>query len=97
MNDRFYCSVHDHFTDKAFGGCVKCHEESELSAFDKQVGGSHYKDMPIQPVEFIVKNQLPFLEANIIKYTCRHSRKGGVEDVEKIIHYAEMMKEAYYK
>jgi len=67
-----------------------------LGAFERQVGGNHYKDMAIQPVEFIVRNNIPFLEANIIKYTCRHSRKGGIEDVEKIIHYAEMLREAYY-
>lgn len=58
---------------------------------DRQVGGKHYKDMKIQPVEFILANDLGFCEGNIIKYTCRYKQKGGVEDLEKVIHYAQML------
>lgn len=61
------------------------------SAFDKQVGGDHYKSMAIQPVEFILANNLGFCEANIIKYTCRYKQKGGVEDLNKVIHYAQLL------
>lgn len=35
----------------------------------------------------------------IIKYACRHGRKngeGGVKDVKKIIHYAELLLELDY-
>ena len=63
---------------------------------DTQVGGSHYKEMLIQPVEFIVKNNISFLEGNVIKYTCRHRSKNGIEDLNKAIHYLELMKELYY-
>jgi hypothetical protein len=59
----------------------------------KQVGGSHYRQFPIQPIEFIVKNNLPFIEGNIIKYICRWQDKGGIEDLDKVIHYAELLKE----
>lgn len=65
-------------------------------ASDRQVGGSHYKDMAIQPLEFIVANDLNFLEGNIIKYTLRHHVKGGAEDVRKVIHYAELLLETVY-
>ena len=41
------------------------------SALDVQVGGGHYKKMKIQPIEFIVKNNIPFIEGCIIKYICR--------------------------
>lgn len=58
---------------------------------DKQVGGQHYKDMAIQPVEFILANELGFCEGNIIKYTCRYKQKGGIEDLRKVIHYAELL------
>ena len=44
--------------------------------FFKQVGGSHYKKMRIQPSVFINKNLLPFAEGNAIKYICRHKLKG---------------------
>jgi hypothetical protein len=70
--------------------------EDKMSALNTQEGGSHYKDMLIQPVEFIVKNDLAFLEANVIKYVCRHRQKNGIEDLNKAIHYLELAKELYY-
>ena len=63
---------------------------------DKQVGGSHYQNFTIQPAEFVNKNKLLFAEGNAIKYICRHSTKGGVEDIDKAIHYLEMIKERDY-
>jgi hypothetical protein len=35
---------------------------------DKQVGGKHYKEMKIQPTDFIAANDIPFIEGNVIKY-----------------------------
>ena len=67
-----------------------------MSALNNQEGGSHYKDMLIQPVEFIVKNDIAFLEANVIKYVCRHRSKNGIQDLNKAIHYLELAKELYY-
>jgi hypothetical protein len=63
----------------------------------KQIAGTHYMKMKIQPAEFINKNNLPFAEGNAIKYICRHSAKGGLEDIKKAIHYLEMIKEREYK
>lgn len=67
-----------------------------MSALEKQEGGSHYKDMVIQPVEFITKNKIAFLEGNVIKYVCRHANKNGKQDIEKAIHYLELIKELHY-
>jgi len=72
-------------------------EEDLKDATDKQVGGQHYKDCPIQPVEYIVKNELDFLEGNVVKYITRHRKKGsGPEDIRKVIHYAELILELHY-
>jgi len=71
-------------------------EDYEPTALDKQVGGSHYKSMAIQPTEFSQRNKLNFCEANIVKYACRHQAKGGRKDVQKIIHYAELLLELEY-
>ena len=72
-------------------------ELEDQDATEKQVGGDHYKDCKIQPVEYIVGNDLTFLEGNIIKYVTRHRRKGeGRKDIEKVIHYAEMILEMEY-
>ena len=62
-----------------------------LSSFSRQVGGSHYADYAIQPLEFCVKNNIPFLEGNVIKYICRWRKKNGIQDLEKAKHYIEML------
>ena len=65
-------------------------------ALDVQVGGSHYKGLKIQPIEYIYANDLSYCEANIVKYATRHAMKNGREDVEKIIHYAQLLLEMEY-
>ena len=64
--------------------------------YNKQIGGSHYKDMVVQPSEFINKNKLLFAEGNAIKYICRHAHKGEVQDLEKAKHYIDMIIERDY-
>ncbi len=67
-----------------------------MSAYKKQIGGSHYRNMVLQPSEFINKNRLQFAEGSAIKYICRHSVKGKEEDIKKAIHYLEMILERDY-
>jgi hypothetical protein len=62
-----------------------------MRSFKKQVGGSHYKNYKIQPVEFIIKNNIGFVEGNIIKYILRFKEKGGVQDLLKAKHYIELL------
>ena len=69
---------------------------TNYDSLDSQVGGKHYKNMKIQPAEFINENRLLFAEGNAIKYICRHSTKGKEEDVKKAIHYLEMILERDY-
>lgn len=59
----------------------------------QQVGGSHYKNFKVQPVEFIAKNRLGFLQGSIIKRICRYNRPGGkgFEDLEKIKHECDLL------
>ena len=70
-------------------------EGSNLSetALDRQVQGDYYKSLKIQPIEFITKNNLSFIQGNIIKYVCRYNKKNGNEDIDKAIHYCELLKE----
>jgi len=53
--------------------------------------------MTVQPSEFIYKNKLNWLQGNAIKYICRHSLKGGSRDIDKAIHYLELLKEWEYE
>ena len=71
-------------------------EYDRHDALRKQEGGNHYKDMKIQPVEFITANNLGFLEGNVVKYICRHHAKNGAEDIKKAIHYCEMLLQTKY-
>ena len=64
-----------------------------IPAKKKQIGGTHYMKFSIQPIEFIHKNKIPFIEGCIIKYAMRWRKKGGIKDLDKIIHYAELLKE----
>jgi len=70
--------------------------EVKVKATDKQIGGSHYKEFAIQPAEFIYRNKLGWHEGNAIKYVVRHKFKNGRQDIEKAIHYLEMLLELEY-
>ena len=56
----------------------------------KQVGGNHY-DMSISPLDYILENNLGFVEGNIIKYVSRYKLKNGIEDLKKAKHYLEIL------
>lgn len=66
-----------------------------MSALNDQVGGDHYKNFKIQPIRFIVENDLGFIEGNIIKYITRYKLKGNmadaVKDLNKIKHYVDLL------
>ncbi len=67
-----------------------------MAAIDEQAGGDHYRDMEIQPIEFIHGNNLPFLEGNVVKYISRYRSKGGAADLRKAKHCIELLLELEY-
>lgn len=67
------------------------------SPLDRQVGGDHYKTMKIQPVTFIMENNLSFAVGNIIKYVCRHDKKNGIEDIQKARQYLDFLEDKWNK
>ena len=62
-----------------------------MSELNKQVGGNHYSKLAIQPVEYINKNNLSYLQGNVIKYVTRYKDKNGLQDLQKARHYIEML------
>lgn len=68
----------------------------ELSSLSSQVGGSHYKGLPVPPIIFCTLNNLGPSESSIVRYATRHRLKGGSDDVEKIIHYAKILLQLEY-
>jgi len=66
-----------------------------MNSTKEQIGGDHYKDMPLQPMEYILKNNLNFCEGNIIKYITRYKSKNGIEDLKKARHYLDILIESF--
>ncbi len=64
-----------------------------MKALDVQIGGSHYKNMAMQPVELFAKTHCTAFQANIWKYITRYKHKNGAEDIKKCMHYAKLAKE----
>jgi hypothetical protein len=69
----------------------KTPKKPKTSSLQTQIGGSHYTDMPIQPIEYILANNIPFPEGNVIKYVSRWRAKGGVKDLEKAVHHLKLL------
>ena len=65
-----------------------------MSALNTQEGGSHYKSMAIQPIQFITANNINYMRGNVIKYITRN--KNGAEDIRKAIHYCQLILELEY-
>lgn len=81
---------------RTMGGADESPRVSGSDPLASQVGGDHYAKLAIQPIDYIYRNKLDFLQGNIIKYATRHKDKGGAEDVRKIIHYAKLILKLEY-
>jgi hypothetical protein len=66
------------------------------NALEKQIGGDHYSKLKIQPVEYCYHNNIPAIEAGVIKYVTRHKEKGGAQDIHKAIHLLEILLKLEY-
>jgi len=62
-----------------------------MSAIKEQEGGDHYKNLAVQPVEYIHRNKIGFIEGNVIKYVTRWASKNGVEDLKKARHFLDLL------
>ena len=71
-------------------------KDMTYESLNKQIDGTHYKGFKIEPAQFISENHLEWAEGEAIKYICRHHLKGKKKDIEKAIHYLEMILERDY-
>ena len=60
-------------------------------ANETQVGGGHYKGEPIEHWDFVMMHNIPYMEAQIIKYAMRWRSKGGIEDLRKARHFIDKL------
>lgn len=61
------------------------------SANEVQVGGTHYHKGSIQPWDYIIDQNLGYLEGNVVKYVSRYKNKNGLEDLKKARHYLDKL------
>ena len=67
------------------------------SANEMQIAGDHYKNKAVQPWDYIIANDLGYLEGNVVKYVSRWKNKNGIEDLKKAQHYlAKLIEVADY-
>lgn len=78
--------------------CFVWGNEMSKAVSQQQIGGSHYKDMPdgLQPIQLAYKLNLSPAQFSILKYLFRYKRKNGAEDIQKVIHYAQIILEQEY-
>jgi hypothetical protein len=68
----------------------------KMEPLKKQIGGEHYTVRAIQPIEYINANRMGFCEGNVIKYVTRYKEKDGKKDLEKAIHYLQLLIQMEY-
>lgn len=79
--------------DKDYAEPYPCGEIciSKEDALKTQISGSHYKRLAYQPVEFIEKVNMHYCCANILKYVVRFKNKNGCTDLNKALHYCDLL------
>ena len=75
----------------AAGSPVSVPPASPSDPLKTQISGDHYKSLPIQPIEYIHANGIPFAEGCVIKYVSRWKSKGGIRDLEKARHFIDLL------
>lgn len=91
MTDQLICEQLG-ITEKA----LKVARLMSLPVFNYQHGGSHYKDMLIEPAVYVAANKMKAEEGNVVKYVSRHEAKNGEQDIDKCMHNLQMIKETRY-
>ena len=81
--------------DKYFNETGHYGSDEEITKRE-QIGGNHYNNKKIQPIDYIIENNLPYCEGNVVKYVTRHKEKNGAEDIKKAIHYLRFILAADY-
>ena len=67
-------------------------DEADRAPVEKEdavVKPSHYTKWKIEPINFIMRNNMPFWMGNVVKYCMRADDKNGIEDLRKAIRYIE--------
>ena len=64
-----------------------------MSAFDKQESGSHYRNLNPQPAKVLHSWGVGHIEGEIIYHLIRWRHKDGLQDLRKVVHWAQLLLE----
>lgn len=65
-------------------------EEVRREVFNDKIKPSYY-GTGIDVIEFCLRNNLTFMQGNVIKYVTRYKDKNGIEDLEKAKEYIDRL------
>lgn len=71
-------------------------ETTIYNPLDDMVGGSHYKDGKLQPMEFAAMHEYTPPQYTAFKYVHRHRNKNGAQDIAKGIHCLHLLLKIEY-
>jgi hypothetical protein len=92
------CGVTEVFAEALMARISSPNWREEVNALDGQIGGSHYKDMQVQPWQAMEAWLTPeeyrgYHKGVAIGYLARERQKGGLQDIEKAIHHLQRLVE----
>jgi len=70
-------------------GDLRMPENKQASANERQVGGDHYKKLPIEHWDLVALFEWDYFQAQITRYMMRWRNKDGIKDLEKMVHVAQ--------
>ena len=82
--------------DPITGDPIAFEEGKVYNMIKETVTPPHYARWDVEPISFIMRNNIGYAEGNVIKYVMRHDMKGGIKDIDKAIRYLELIKEERY-
>lgn len=65
-------------------------EEEKLGLYNDKIKPSYY-GTGIDVIEFCLRNNLTFMQGNVIKYVTRYKSKNGIEDLQKAKEYIDRL------
>lgn len=95
------CDVSEAFVEALMARISSPNWREEVGALGEQVGGSHYKDMAIQPWQAMEAWLTPeeyrgYHKGTAVAYIARERQKGGLQDIEKAIHHLQRLLEVQH-
>tara|TARA_Y100000401_G_C8281571_1_gene203761 strand:+ start:38 stop:340 length:303 start_codon:yes stop_codon:yes gene_type:complete len=88
MNRQLQYEKHEDYMKKKLDLELQANKQSDVVKNPK-----HYEQYEVEPVSFIMKNELSFWMGNVIKYVMRAGTKEDtdeIQDLRKAIRYIEM-------